>query len=182
MNQPMDISGVKVLAFDADDTLWDCQGHFEEATDRYCEILSPFADVETVRASLFQTETKNMPDLGFGTKAFTLSLVENAVKVSKGKVPAEDIGRILELGRGLLHLPATPLDGVEETLRYIEGLHRFDMVLFTKGELLDQEHKLQPPQERGVNGRLRLEPRRSFWLPHRHQHPQWHELRTLQVV
>ena len=62
MNQPMDISGVKVLAFDADDTLWDCQGHFEEATDRYCEILSPFADVETVRASLFQTETKNMPD------------------------------------------------------------------------------------------------------------------------
>lgn len=145
MNQPltMDISGIKVLAFDADDTLWDCQGHFEEATDRYCEILAPFADFETVRASLFQTETKNMPDLGFGTKAFTLSLVENAVKVSKGKVPADDVGRILELGRGLLHLPATPLDGVEETLRYLEKRWKGRMVLFTKGELLDQESKLQ---------------------------------------
>ena len=145
MNQPhtMDISGIKVLAFDADDTLWDCQGHFEEATDRYCEILAPFADFETVRASLFQTETKNMPDLGFGTKAFTLSLVENAVKVSKGKVPADDVGRILELGRGLLHLPATPLDGVEETLRYLEKRWKGRMVLFTKGELLDQESKLE---------------------------------------
>ena len=139
----LDLSDVKVLAFDADDTLWDCQSHFEQATDRCCEILAPFADAATVRAALFQTETKNMPDLGFGTKAFTLSLVENAVKVSKGRMPAYDVGRILELGRELLHLPATPLDGVEETLRYLEKRWQGCMVLFTKGELLDQQSKLE---------------------------------------
>ena len=139
----MDLSEVKVIAFDADDTLWDCQSHFEQATDRCCEILAPFADAATVRAALFQTETKNMPDLGFGTKAFTLSLVENAVKVSKGRVPAYDVGRILERGRELLHLPATPLDGVEETLHYLEKRWQGRMVLFTKGELLDQQSKLQ---------------------------------------
>lgn len=139
----VDYSGVKVLAFDADDTLWDCQSHFEEATDRCCDILAPYADAATVRAALFQTEKKNMPDLGFGTKAFTLSLVENAINVSKGKMPARDVGRILELGRQLLHLPATPLDGVVETLRYLQRRWRHRMVLFTKGELLDQQSKLQ---------------------------------------
>ncbi len=138
----MDLSEVKVLAFDADDTLWDCQSHFEKATDRCCEILAPFADAVTVRAALFQTETKNMPDLGFGTKAFTLSLVENAIRVSKGQVPANDVARILELGRELLHLPATPLDGVVETLDYLQKKGRWKMVLFTKGELLDQQSKL----------------------------------------
>ena len=134
---------MKLIVFDADDTLWDCQSHFEVVTDKCCELLADYADATTVRDSLFQTERANMADLGFGTKAFTLSLVENAIKVSEGKVSAHTLLQIQMLGRELLHLPATPLPGVEETLRVLADDGRYRMVLFTKGELLDQQAKVR---------------------------------------
>ena len=134
---------MKLIVFDADDTLWDCQSHFEVVTDKCCELLADYADAQTVRDSLFQTERANMPDLGFGTKAFTLSLVENAIKVTKGQVNADTLLQIQMLGRELLHLPATPLPGVEEALRVLADDGRYRMVLFTKGELLDQQAKVR---------------------------------------
>ena len=66
---------VGLIAFDADDTLWDNQGHFEAVEKAYCRLLSPYGTAEQVSAALFETETANMPLLGYGCKAFTLSLV-----------------------------------------------------------------------------------------------------------
>ncbi len=132
---------IRLLAFDADDTLWDCQGYFDNVEKAYAHLLAPYADEPTVADMLFQTETANMPLLGYGSKAFTLSLVENAVKVSRGQVSAADVLRIVELGKSLLQLPATPLPEVRLTLESLHQTNRFSMVVFTKGELLDQENK-----------------------------------------
>ena len=63
---------VGLIAFDADDTLWDNQGHFEAVEKAYCRLLSPYGTAEQVSAALFETETANMPLLGYGCKAFTL--------------------------------------------------------------------------------------------------------------
>lgn len=134
---------IKVVAFDADDTLWDCQSHFEEITHRYCGLLAPWADAKTVADSLFDTERKNMPSLGYGTKAFTLSLIENAVKVSGGDVSGSIVGQIADMGRSLLQLPCKPLPEVEPTLARLYEEGRYKLVVFTKGELLDQENKLR---------------------------------------
>jgi len=131
------------VAFDADDTLWDCQSHFERATDDCCRLLSPWADAVAVRRSLFETERKNMALLGYGTKAFTLSLVESAVKVSGGKVTGDVVGEIVALGHRLLQLSANPLPEVEPTLAQLYEEGRYRLVVFTKGELLDQESKLR---------------------------------------
>jgi putative hydrolase of the HAD superfamily len=83
-----------------------------------------------------------MEDLGYGVKAFTISLVENAVKVSQGEVSAKLIGRIVELGKTLLRLDARPLEGVEETLARLRQTRHYKLAVFTKGELQDQENKL----------------------------------------
>lgn len=133
---------IKVIAFDADDTLWDCQSHFEAVEREYCQILSPYGDKDYVSSELFKTETANMPELGYGSKAFTLSLVENAVRVSGGRISAEQLLRVQMLGRSLLNIPATPLAGVRTTLETIRSKGKWKMVLFTKGEILDQENKL----------------------------------------
>jgi len=138
----MDTRHIRLLAFDADDTLWDCQSHFNAVEEEYCRLLAPYADSDTVSARLFQTETRNMPQLGYGSKAFTLSLVENAVEVSQGRIDAHTLLRIQQLGRSLLAIPATPLPGVETTLQDIRSRGRYKMVVFTKGEILDQENKL----------------------------------------
>lgn len=133
----------KVIAFDADDTLWDCQSHFEAVESAYCEMLSPWGDEKYISSELFKTETENMEELGYGCKAFTLSLVENAVKVSKGTISADLLLRIQEAGRSLLRLPATPLPGVDETLKALRNAGKYRMVVFTKGEIQDQENKLR---------------------------------------
>ena len=134
---------LRVIAFDADDTLWDCQTHFDEVEERYCQLLSPWATKEEVSKTLFDTETRNMPELGYGCKAFTISLVENAVKVSKGNIPAPLLFEIQELGRSLLRLPATPLPGVESTLQRLRATGKYQLAVFTKGEIQDQENKLR---------------------------------------
>lgn len=134
---------IKLLAFDADDTLWDCQSHFVEVEREYCDILADWGDAETVSDAFFTLETANMPLMGYGCKAYIISLVENAVKISGGNISADKIGRIVELGKSLLNIDATPLPEVEETLRTLSERKRYKMVMFTKGELLDQENKLR---------------------------------------
>ena len=136
------LSNIRLIAFDADDTLWDCQSHFEAVERQYCQLLADYGDESHVSARLFETETRNMPELGYGSKAFTLSLVENAVNVSQGQVSANVLLQIQDLGRSLLRIPATPLPGVEQTLRAIRNMGKYKMVVFTKGEILDQENKL----------------------------------------
>jgi putative hydrolase of the HAD superfamily len=142
----MDTAQIKVMAFDADDTLWDCQGHFEWVMQRLYDELVPWVDRETAALELFATERKNMPLLGFGTKAFTLSMLETAMRVSRYEMPASKISEIQQLCYTLNEFPCTPLPEVSETLQALKSLpteRPLKMVCFTKGELLDQEHKLE---------------------------------------
>ena len=134
---------IKLLAFDADDTLWDCQSHFVAVEEAYCRLLSDYGSADEISQALFATETADMPLLGYGCKAFTISLVENAIGVSSGKVDAATIMKVVGLGRSLLELPATPLPEVEATLQRLYDSGRYTMVVFTKGEILDQENKLR---------------------------------------
>jgi putative hydrolase of the HAD superfamily len=134
---------IKVVAFDADDTLWDCQSWFDEVEHKCCELLKPWATAREVSEGLFATERKNLSLTGYGTKAFTLSLIENAVRVSHQQLTGDVVMQLIELGRELLLFPTTPLPEVQETLEQLSQSRRFQLVVFTKGELLDQENKLK---------------------------------------
>lgn len=134
---------IKLLAFDADDTLWDNQSYFNAVETEYCRLLADYGTADEISSALFGVETANMPLLGYGGKAFTISLVENAVNVSGGKVSAATILKIIGLGKSLLDLQSRPLPGVADTLGKIQALGKCTMVVFTKGEILDQENKLR---------------------------------------
>ena len=134
---------IKVIAFDADDTLWDCQSWFDEVEHKCCELLKPWATAREVSEGLFRTERQNLALTGYGTKAFTLSLIENAVRVSNEQLTGDIVMRLIELGKELLNFPTTPLPEVEETLGRLAAMRRYQLVVFTKGELMDQEGKLK---------------------------------------
>ena len=134
----------KVIAFDADDTLWDCESHFEEVEKHLYSLIAPYC--ENPKLELFNTESGNMADLGYGCKAFTISILETAMRVAGNDLSITQLSELLSHCKSLLHLPATPLPEVEETLREIRGKMeevRGKMVVFTKGELQDQENKLK---------------------------------------
>lgn len=134
---------IKVIVFDADDTLWDCQSWFDEVEQRCCELLKPWATAREVSEGLFATEHQNLPLTGYGTKAFTLSLIENAIRLSKGQLTSNDVMRLIDMGKELLRFPTTPLPEVQDTLEALSESRRFQLVVFTKGELMDQEDKLR---------------------------------------
>lgn len=136
------LAHIRLIAFDADDTLWDNQTHFEHAERTYCDLLSPYGQAEEVAAALFATEMRNMPLLGYGCKAFIISMIENAIEFSQGHISSPDLMRILALGKALLTMPATPLPHMVQTLMAIRKMKRYKMVVFTKGELQDQENKV----------------------------------------
>ena len=147
--------GIKVIAFDADDTLWDCQGHFEEVEEHLYSLIRPYC--ENPKQELFNTESANMEDLGYGCKAFTISIIETALRVAGNDISSTELSDLLKDCKRLLHLPATPLPEVESTLKtlrtHLEGGSEFftlhsslftpRMVVFTNGELQDQENKLK---------------------------------------
>ena len=128
----------RVIAFDADDTLWDCQSHFEAVENQLYQLIEPYCD--SPAHELFLTESGNMADLGYGCKAFTISIIETALRVGGDHIDACQLSDLLASCKRLLQLPATPLPGVEDTLTHIDGYRK---VVFTKGELQDQENKLR---------------------------------------
>ena len=137
----LNLENIRAIVFDADDTLWDCQSHFEEVENMLYSIITPYCT--DPKRELFETESSNMEDLGYGCKAFTISVVETALRVCGNDLSATQLKELLEAGKHLLHLPATPLPGVEEALQKLSENSQPRIVCFTKGELQDQENKLR---------------------------------------
>jgi putative hydrolase of the HAD superfamily len=135
------VNKIKVIGFDADDTLWVNEPYFRDAEYKLAELLKPYApDIDIVDA-LYRTEIKNLELYGYGAKAFTLSLIETAVKLSGDIVPASIINEIIEMGRGLMAIPIELIDSVDAVLPFLQ--QHYKLIVVTKGDLLDQERKLR---------------------------------------
>lgn len=137
------MKNIKVIAFDADDTLWDNESFFQEIERYYTEVLSKYGDAEKISAELFRTEMDNLEHYGYGVKGFTLSMLETALRISKGEVPADTLEMIILWGKLLLDMPIELLPDVEETLKALKERERYRLVVATKGDLLDQQRKLK---------------------------------------
>ena len=128
------------IGLDADDTLWHNERFFAMTQDHFADLLRDHTDKGDLMARLLAAERRNLPHYGFGIKGFTLSMVETAIEVTSGKVPAAVIGEILDAGRDMLSHPIELLPHVEQTIEVLK--HDFKLILITKGDLLDQQRKL----------------------------------------
>jgi putative hydrolase of the HAD superfamily len=131
---------ITTIGLDADDTLWHNERFFKFTQARFAEMLAGHAAPDVLAQRLLAVEKKNLNFYGFGIKGFTLSMIETAVDVTDGNVPATTIRHILEAGREMLHHPVELLPQVRETLEVLAPHYR--LVLITKGDLFDQERKL----------------------------------------
>lgn len=131
---------IKTIAFDADDTLWVNQPHYDEMEQKFAALLSPYLPPETVTRRLFEAENRNMPIFGYGAKAFMLSMIETAIELTDGRISGEEIQHIIVLGKEMLSHPIQLLDGVRHVLAGLE--EDYTLMLLTKGDLLDQESKI----------------------------------------
>ena len=132
---------IKVIGFDADDTLWVNETYFRDAELEFAKLLSQYETANKIDQELFKMEIDNLPLYGYGVKAFTLSMVESALELSNHNISNKTIQAILNIGKDMLNKPVELLDGVEEVLKTLSKNYR--LILATKGDLLDQERKLE---------------------------------------
>lgn len=134
-------SKIKVIAFDADDTLWVNETYFRDAEKEFAQILSGYETENKIDQELFKTEIKNLAIYGYGIKGFVLSMVECALELSNYQLAQKSLEKILNIGKEMLEKPIELLDGIEEVLQSLQG--KYKLVVATKGDLLDQERKLE---------------------------------------
>ncbi len=132
---------IKVIAFDADDTLWHNEEFFQETEKKFFELLENYLPQHTTARELLQTELDNLPLYGYGIKAFTLSMIETAMRVTNKTIPNEAIETIIGYGKEMLNHPVQVMEGTEDVLTKLKNKYR--LVMATKGDLLDQERKLK---------------------------------------
>ncbi len=112
----VDYSKIKVIGFDADDTLWVNETYFRDTEEKFTNLLEGYETKNKVDQELFKMEIKNLELYGYGIKGFMLSMVESALEISNNRVSQATIIEILNLGKDMLQHPVELLSGVCEVL------------------------------------------------------------------
>lgn len=132
---------IKIIAFDADDTLWVNETYFRDAEDQFCALLQEYIAYDECQKRLYEMEMRNLSLYGYGIKPFGLSLIEAAIEITGGAVSIEIVQEIIEMAKDMLNAPIQLLDGIEDVLKELS--QKYKLVVATKGDLLDQERKLE---------------------------------------
>lgn len=137
----VNFENITTIGFDADDTLWVNETYFRDTEEKFAELLESYETKNKIDQELFKMEMKNLELYGYGIKGFVLSMIESALDLSNNKISQSTITEILNLGKNMIDHPVELLEGVEETLSQLQN--RFRLIVMTKGDLLDQERKLE---------------------------------------
>lgn len=130
----------KIIAFDADDTLFVNEPYFQEVEQQFCVLMSDYLSQQGLSQELFKTEIENLTLYGYGIKGYILSMIEAAMKISNNTVSIQIVEKIIQLGKELLQKPIELLPGVLSTLQALQP--KYKLVVATKGDLKDQQSKL----------------------------------------
>lgn len=132
---------IKVIGFDADDTLWVNENYFREGEKKFCGLMKPWMEEGQTMSLLYDNEMNTLDIYGFGIKGFMLSMIETAAQIASKDLTESIINKILVIGQDMLNKPVELLKNVTKTLKSLENNYR--LIVVTKGDLLDQERKLE---------------------------------------
>ncbi len=129
------------LIFDADDTLWENNIHFERAIEDFLDFLAHSTlSRQEVRAVLDKIELANFRVHGYGSAAFTRNLRLCYERLAERDISKADLATVMAFGERILAQPMELIDGVEETLPRLAERH--DLTLLTKGHPEEQQLKI----------------------------------------
>ncbi len=90
------------LLIDADDTLWENNIYFEQATHDFISFLA-HSTLSTQEIRVVLDEVEHV--MGYGSVNFTKSLVETYRRVAEADVREEDVQQVRQFGERILQQP-----------------------------------------------------------------------------
>lgn len=135
-------SGIGLVGFDGDDTLWKSEDYYRLAEEEFESILGHYIDLHDANTAqhLLAVERRNLKVFGYGVKGMTLSMIEAAIELTDAAISASHLQQVVEIGRRTLQHPVEVMDGVRDAVAAIAA--QFPVVLITKGDLFHQEQKI----------------------------------------
>jgi len=133
--------GIRIVGFDADDTLWRSEDYYREAEATFHGIVGRYVDIDDAGARLYAVQKRNLAIFGYGVKGMVLSMIEAAVAITSERITATDLHGIVSIGKALLRHPVELLPGIPEAVHAVAEHHQ--VVLVTKGDLFHQESKVR---------------------------------------
>ena len=147
---------LKLIGFDADDTLWHSEGFYRAVHDDFERILGHYLDLgnANVHDHLLEVERANIKLFGYGAKGMTLSMLETAIAMTHERISAAHLHEILHLGKDVLSHPVDLLNGIADAVADIA--REYQVVLITKGDLFHQESKVARSGLASLFGRIEI--------------------------
>ena len=130
------MSRFQVIAFDADDTLWQNEPLYIGVQTSFKTLLAQYHSPDWIEERLNATEMRNLKHFGYGIKAFTLSMIETAIELTEGRITGREIQTIIDSARAMLTAEVELFEQVSETLAILG--ESYTLMLITKGDLRDQ--------------------------------------------
>src|SRR5690242_11304269 len=106
------------LLIDADDTLWENNIYFEQATHAFIAFLN-HSHLSTAEVRAVIDEVEHL--MGYGSASFTRSLIETYRRLAEKAVQDEEIQQIRQFGEQIRSHPMQLLAGVQATLDYLSS-------------------------------------------------------------
>ena len=134
-------SRISLIGFDGDDTLWHHGRIFVAAQKKIGSIVARYASIEEWDKAVSMAEVENIQFFGYGVKSYILSLIEVAVKVSRGRITAHELVEFVTVAKHMIEHDIEIMSGAPETLSAMQNIA--PLVLITKGERSEQLRKAQ---------------------------------------
>jgi len=129
------------LLIDADDTLWENNIYFERVIAQVQALIRTFnVDAHLFQRELIEAERAHIPVYGYGTANFARSLVRTFERLAPAAGESL-IATVREMALGIMRQPPQIIDGVPETLAYLDRRHL--LFLVTKGNRDEQMAKIE---------------------------------------
>ncbi len=131
----------QTLLIDADNTLWENNIYFERAIAAFISFLNhhEYSPGE-IRQVLNQVERENLVRHGYGLHSFAHALVGTFERLSREPITPALHRTIHGFAHTIAEQPMEIIDGVLDTLAYLQPRHR--LLLVTKGNVNEQTGKI----------------------------------------
>jgi putative hydrolase of the HAD superfamily len=130
-----------LIAFDADDTLWHNERLYQDVQRKIAQLAAPYSSGDGLIARFDAADVQNIAFFGYGIKSFALSMIQAVVDVTEGAIPSRELAHIVDFALEMIQAPIELLPHVAATIPTLAASHR--LMIITKGDLLDQERKLE---------------------------------------
>ncbi len=132
---------IKIIGIDGDDTLWHNETTYRDAASKLEELLRTHYGLLSIDGEIYETEKENLHYFGYGVKSYTISMIETAVRLTKGRIEGHHVAEIAGIGKEMLSKELLLMDGVESVLAGLKA--SYPLILITKGDQYEQERKVE---------------------------------------